>query len=46
MSASKLVCLKLYIPVGLSLVIPLAIPEVFCLSMGTPPHGLEGSTGG
>ena len=42
MSASKLICLKLYVPMGLSL----AIPEVFCLSMGSPPHGLEGSTGG
>ena len=46
MSPSKLVCLKLFIPMAISLVIPLAIPEVFCLSMWSPPHGLVGSTGG
>ena len=33
------------IKVGLFKVIPLVIPEVFCLSMGSPPHGLVGSTG-
>ena len=33
MSPSKLVCLMLFIPMALSLVIPLVTPEVFCLSM-------------
>ena len=42
MSRSKLVCLKLFMP----LVLSLAIPEVLCLSMWSPPHGLVGSTGG
>ena len=46
MSPSKLVCLKLFIPMGLSLIIMLVIPEVFCQSMWSPPHGLVGSTGG
>ena len=40
MSPSKLVCLKLFIPMALSLVIPLGIPEVLCLSMWSTPHGL------
>ena len=42
MSPSKLVCLKLFMPMALSL----AIPEVLCLPMWSPPHGLLGSTGG
>ena len=46
MSPSKLVCLRLYIPMALSLVIPLVIPEVFCLPMWSPPHGLVGLIGG
>ena len=36
MSSSKFVCLKLVIPMALSLVIPLVIPEVLCLSMWSP----------
>ena len=46
MSPSKSVCLKSFIPMALSLVIPLVIPEVLCLSMWSPPHGLVGSRGG
>ena len=46
MSPSKLVCLKLFIPMALSLVIPLVIPEVLCLSMWSPPHVLVDSTSG
>ena len=42
MSPLKLVCLKFSIPMVLLLV----IHEVLCLSMGSPPHGLVGSTGG
>ena len=42
MSSSQLVCLKLFIPMALSWV----IPEALCLSLGSPPHGLVGSTGG
>ena len=41
----KVLCLKLFISTALSLVIPLVIPEVFCLFMWSPPHGLVGSTG-
>ena len=37
---------KVIIPMTLSLVIPLVIPEVLCLSMWSPPHGLVGSIGG
>ena len=42
MAPLKLVCLKLSIPMVLLLV----IHEILCLSMGSPPHGLVGSTGG
>ena len=41
MFLSKLVCLKLFIPMALSL----AIPEVLCLSAWSPPQGLMGLTG-
>ena len=46
MSPSKLFFFKLFIPIALSLSIPLVIPEVFCLSMWSLPHGLVVSTGG
>ena len=39
MSPSKLVSLKLFIPMALSL----AIAEVLCLSMWYLPHGLVGT---
>ena len=41
MSPSKLICLKLFNQMTLSLV----IPDVLCLPMWSPPHGLVGSTG-
>ena len=42
MSPSKLVDLKLFMPMALSF----AIPVVLCQSMWSPPYVLVGSTGG